>query len=614
MTEGFGTEGASVESQPPIRLYVDLREKLIRCVEGALALDRTAERQCRELKEKLETETFNLVVVGQFKRGKTCLINALMGAEILPVAVVPLTSIVTVLKFGGELAIHVQFIDGAVEEIQLSELAEYVTETGNPKNVKNVREVVVTYPSLYLRDGVRLIDTPGVGSVYLHNTDAAYQYLPKSDAALFLLSVDQPVSRAELDFLKDVRQYSDRIFFLLNKIDYLTEPEIQDAIRFSKAAIEEVIQADVKIFPVSAKLALQGKTQESPEPLRRSNLNAFSDVLDQFLLTEKGKTLLISVANNLLRSLSHLRLEIELELKTLTVPVEELKEKIDAFESRKEEILREKESFQVLLEGELEKLIRSGLEKDLAAFKKDLLPRMEEGFEAFHEEHKELSLKELNEALESYVTSEVEQAFAGWRLMEEDKIAGAFEGVCDRFLTKINDTVDELLQFSSQLFSIPFEIVKGECLWRSESGFQFKLKQDQVGLDMLATSLSEVLPGYISSRAEKFKAYVFKMANRFIYNKRKRHMLEVIDMHLGRLRYDFVDRLSKSKIAFRREMLENMEATVAGIGAAIEKGMSERRLGEEKAETRKTVLSEELTRMSRLRDEAQAVKESAEAM
>ena len=65
-----------------------------------------------------------------------------------------------------------------------------------------MQEVLITYPSPYLKDGVRLIDTPGVGSVYEHNTDVAYQYLPKSDAALFLLSVDQPVSKAELNFLK----------------------------------------------------------------------------------------------------------------------------------------------------------------------------------------------------------------------------------------------------------------------------------------------------------------------------------------------------------------------------------------------------------------------------
>ena len=122
-----------------------------------------------------------------------------------------------------------------------------------------MQEVIIAYPSTYLKDGVRLIDTPGVGSVYEHNTDVAYQYLPKSDAALFLLSVDQPVSKAELDFLKDVKEFSNRIFFLQNKADYVGPEDLAESISFSKKIIEDCLGSEVKIFPLSAKWALEGK-------------------------------------------------------------------------------------------------------------------------------------------------------------------------------------------------------------------------------------------------------------------------------------------------------------------------------------------------------------------
>ncbi len=197
--------------------------------------------------------------MGQFKRGKTSLINALLGADILPVAVVPLTSIVTIITYGEALRIRVYFNDGRIQEIKPESLSEYVTERGNPKNIKDVKEVVITYPSPYLKDGVRLIDTPGVGSIYQHNTDVAYQYLPKSDAAIFLLSVDQPMSKAELDFLSDVREYSNKIFFLLNKADYLNEKDLQESMDFSKSVLKEAMGTEVRIFPVSARLALEGK-------------------------------------------------------------------------------------------------------------------------------------------------------------------------------------------------------------------------------------------------------------------------------------------------------------------------------------------------------------------
>ena len=174
--------------------YSYLKEELVKCTDSISTIDSIPVIICEELIEKIENNVFNLVVLGQFKRGKTSLINALLGSEILPTAVVPLTSIATILKYGETFNIKVYFKDGRVIETEPASLTQYVTEKGNPRNEKDVQEVVITYPSSYLKDGVRLIDTPGVGSVYEHNTDVAYQYLPKSDAALFLFSVDQPVS------------------------------------------------------------------------------------------------------------------------------------------------------------------------------------------------------------------------------------------------------------------------------------------------------------------------------------------------------------------------------------------------------------------------------------
>ncbi|MEJ2315034.1 MAG: dynamin family protein, partial [Nitrospirota bacterium] len=181
--------------------FASAREGLLSLVQEMLALEGVRGCPCEELSGKLREGAFNLVVAGQFKRGKTSLINAVIGADILPVSVVPLTSIITVLAYGPALRVKVHFNGDRTMEIKPESLPEYVTEKGNPKNEKNVQEVVVEYPSPYLKDGVRIVDTPGVGSVYEHTTDVAYRYLPRSDAVLFLLSVDQPLSRAEFDFL-----------------------------------------------------------------------------------------------------------------------------------------------------------------------------------------------------------------------------------------------------------------------------------------------------------------------------------------------------------------------------------------------------------------------------
>jgi GTP-binding protein EngB required for normal cell division len=490
-----------------------------------LAIESIRGCPCEELRDKIRTNTFNLVVVGQFKRGKTSLINALLGVDILPVAVVPLTSIVTIMTYGEALRTKVYFNDERVSEIRPEHLADYVTEKGNPKNVKNVHEVVLTYPSPYLRDGVRLIDTPGVGSIYQHNTDVAYRYLPKSDAALFLLSVDQPMSKAELDFLKDVREYSNKIFFLLNKADYLRENDLRESVEFSKNGLREAMGSDVKLFPISARMALEGALAKSDEIIKNSRLTEFTDELHRFLMEEKGNVLLLSAANNLLRMLSHAKLELDLELRSLTTPLEELKEKLRAFEDKKRETELEKQDFVILLDGETKKLAKDVLDEDITRFRRELIdheaPHLEEQFGRM----KSLSSRELRSALEQMVVEHVRQAFSTWRALEDDRLATAFHKICGRYASKINDTVDTLLKFSSDLFDIPFEAIKTEMLWSDKSRFSYKFRDEPVGLAIVASSLTLSLPKFIGDK--------------IILNKMKEYLVRVIDMQAGRLGADF---------------------------------------------------------------------------
>jgi GTPase SAR1 family protein len=570
---------------------------------------------CLEIKEKLETNTFNLVVVGQFKRGKTCLINALLGADILPVSVVPLTSVVTILVYGKTLSTKVFFKRGNIADVPVEFLADYVTETGNPKNEKGVSEVVVLYPSPYLKDGVRLVDTPGVGSVYIHNTDVAYRCLPKSDAALFLLSVDQPVSEAEIEFLKDVREYAGRIFFLLNKTDYLSTEEVVSSLRFAKETLEQIMGPDdIKIFPISAKLGLQAKLDGSSEDLAASGLQCFSEALDMFLVKEKGKVLLQSVSGNLLKILSRARLEIELELKSLGTPVEQIREKIAAFESRKRKLSEERQTFGSLFSAEINRLIVKDLDKGLAELKNRLVSQMQDEFNQFYESKKDLSLKELNTALEEFVQEKIQSELSAWRELEDEGLSKSFDSICRRFAAKVNGVTDSLLDFSSHLFSVPFEAVEAESLWTSESSFQYKLRCDAVGLDMLTDSLTQVVPKYISGKwkFQRLRNWAFQTANRIILNKRKRHMLEMIEMQAGRLRSDFIDRLNRSASRFRSRIIGNMDDISSGISRAIESGMELRLRGEEEAARMQSRLTERLSTMERIRGDLSVIREEVE--
>ena len=178
------------------------------------------------LRERLATERFQLAVLGQFKRGKSTVLNALLGQSVLPIGVVPVTAIATFLEPAATLRIRVAYTSGEVEEFEpkteaLQErLSVFVTEEEeNPRNVLNVARVDVFLPAQILERGVVLIDTPGVGSTHRHQTAAADAILPECDAALLVVSADPPITEIEIDYLARIRQTVARLIIVLNKID-----------------------------------------------------------------------------------------------------------------------------------------------------------------------------------------------------------------------------------------------------------------------------------------------------------------------------------------------------------------------------------------------------------
>src|SRR6266545_1959216 len=113
-------------------------------------------------------------------------------------------------------------------------VAEFVTEEHNPGNRLGVqRVVVVRLHAPLLDEGVRLVDTPGVGSVLEHNTRATDAYLPSLDAAILVTSADPPISRGERAFLGRVAEQAVRLFVVLNKADYLSGEELRRTVEFT---------------------------------------------------------------------------------------------------------------------------------------------------------------------------------------------------------------------------------------------------------------------------------------------------------------------------------------------------------------------------------------------
>lgn len=127
-------------------------------------------KRCKELQRRIENFEFHVVVIGQFKRGKSTLINYFFGEDLLPTGIVPITSIITKLKYGDMPKANVIFENGDQQSIDIKLISQCISEQENSENIKKVDDIEVFYPSELLEKGLVLIDTPGIDSVYKHNT------------------------------------------------------------------------------------------------------------------------------------------------------------------------------------------------------------------------------------------------------------------------------------------------------------------------------------------------------------------------------------------------------------------------------------------------------------
>jgi GTP-binding protein EngB required for normal cell division len=319
-------------------------------------------RSIAALHERLQDTRFHLAVLGQFKRGKSTFINALLRAHVLPTGAVPLTAIPTFIAWGPARRISVTYRDErASDEFQLEDshgvrdrLVEFATEEGNPANRRGVARVDVCLPADILRDGVVLIDTPGIGSTLLHNTDAALHVLPECDAALFIISADPPITEAEITYLALVRAQVVRMFFVLNKVDYLSASERSQVEDFVRRVLRNAAGAvtEVEVYATSAKQALDAALSGDADAFAASGLDRVEQQVVQYLSREKSASLALSVRSKAAKLIEQATGDLSLQVRALEMPIEDLECRSIAFRDALRGIEGERRAAQDMLAGD----------------------------------------------------------------------------------------------------------------------------------------------------------------------------------------------------------------------------------------------------------------------
>jgi len=542
---------------------------------------------CMQLEQKLERQSLNLVVVGQFKRGKTSLVNALIGEELLPVGALPLTSIVTRLQHGAQLQIEVLYEDGRREDVKRERLADFVTESGNPGNARGVREVVVSHPSDLLEAGIRLVDTPGVGSVYLHNTEVARRYMPNADVVLFVLSVDQPASMAEIEYLKDSSEYAAKIFVVLNKADLLSEAELADATDFVRRSVADFLGGSLRLFAVSARSAMRGLREGRRDLWESSGFPAFREALSKFLRTDKSGALVASVARAVLRQLSQARLKRELELCSMLEPLDELQEKLRRFDARRQAIEASKNDLAALLGAERDRLLREVVEKDLAAFEGELVREVVRGVGNEFTRLREMPLRKIDAALGALAVELTRRGFDDWRAVEEQKVSAAFGEACTRLGARLEAEVDALLEFAAGLFRVSYSPVRGAALWPALDRLRYKFWDVPGSLQLLIAAAIFALPRSIGER--------------IVLRRASDAAADLVRTQSGRVRYEFQRHLERGASQFQQEMARNSEALLQALDRAMRAGVKRRSAASEAAAAGQPAIEASLHRLEHCR-------------
>jgi|GEM_PF-1339194 len=277
----------------------------------------------------LETARQNLilgklfvVVAGEFKQGKSSLLNALLNeTEIFPVDIDITTNLVSTITYGKQEKVRVVLGESGketIKQIAKSEIPDYVTEQRNLKNAKQAKMLTIESPNSQLKEGLVLVDTPGIGSLNAEHTAVTHAFLPNADVVLFVSDALKPLTTEELDFLKErILPHCQNLIFVLTKADLVSD--VSEIVANNREKLTKVLGCDphqIKIIPVSSRAKFDYLEYEEEEDLAYSNFYSLEREIWQMVGEQRGQTLLLRAINELMQSVAELKAPVEVAWKS----------------------------------------------------------------------------------------------------------------------------------------------------------------------------------------------------------------------------------------------------------------------------------------------------------
>jgi small GTP-binding protein len=504
---------------------------------GALA-DDTDRKALAALRDRLEAARLRVLVAGEAKRGKSTLVNALLGREILPVGVTPLTAVATTVVQGDGEEIDVGFADGRTERLPLTALTDYGTERGNPGNCRNVAAITVRTDAQILAQGAEIVDTPGTGSVHAHNTAAADAALPSMDAAIFVLTADPPVSASERDLLGRVAGLSVALFVVLNKADYLDERSLSEAREFTARVVSDAAGRAEPVYPLSARAALT--------PAGDPGFTAFAKDFTSYLETGRIAGLERSVARHARRIGQQLLDEAALAQRAARLPGQEAEAQIAAFRARLAAMSAGRLDAEDRATAQSRRLLEAlntaaaDAQPQLTA---DITARMAE---VLDRDLAAVPVADVERVGRAQLTGMVAAAAEDWRQAQTGRLEEGLRALGERLLSDLEAELAAVRAAAADLLGLELTLPASDERLPDSRGFFYRLDEHVDQAELLAGAIRRRVPG----------EYGRRLARRALLDQ----VDPLVSSQVGRARGDLQYRLAEAT----RQLIADVRRRYAG--------------------------------------------------
>jgi small GTP-binding protein len=535
----------------------------------------------------------SVVVLGEFNHGKSTVINALLGEEILPVGITPTTSVITHLVHSDRPEVTVHPGGGETPyEIGYDEMDDLITDEDEGRGTGREPEYIeIGYPNDLLEESLVLVDTPGVNDISRQKVEITYGYVPRADVILYVLDATQILKKSEITFISErlLKANRDRIVFVLGKVDALSDEEAEEVEQYARERLESLI-GEVDLYAFSGRDALEAQQLRE---LPSEGFRTFRSELIDMLREEKAEIILDSALGGGVRIASLLEQNLAIEGQAYRLEKEELEERIERVRSKLQESRQLIADNLDLIEERIGGIAATA-KHNLHVFRDEFLEELPRQIEAA--ESRDIQL---------YLSAWIQDQFKEWLETEGAEIAESLEELSEEVIEITNESIQETVEKFREEFGL---------------GEQLDLDVDTVAYDMsvfalgttglsvlflantlvggLLTAATPVLAMFLKGKVdEKIKERAREEGERAI-----NEATEAVEEELMRVIYEYGERLEEFVETAGDRLYRQVQEALAQVRQELE------------TKNREEALDEVAERLERVREVGRLLQSSREKL